>query len=250
MNRVKTALLKGEKTIGSWIQTGSPVAAEILACAGYDWIAIDCEHSSITTADMSEVMRAIGGHALPLVRVQQNAPLDIRRALDMGAGGVIVPMVSSGEDARAAVRAVKYPPVGVRGFGYCRANEWGERFDEYAKKANKETIVIAMIETKEGVEHAEEIIGTDGIDGVFIGPYDLSGSLGVTGQTGHPAVKEACDRVAAVCKKLGKAAGLHIVRPDKEQIDSALARGFTFIALGADIVFLAEGASGALEHIK
>lgn len=242
MNKVKEALLNGKITLGSWIQTGNPVAAEIIANAGYDWIGIDCEHSSITTSVMSDVMRAIGEKAIPLVRVQTNNTLDIRRALDMGAGGVIVPMINNKNEAEHAVNSVKYPPVGVRGFGYCRANGWGKHFDEYAKSFNNDSVVIAMIETREGVENIEEILSVDGIDGVFIGPYDLSGSLGVTGQTGHPLVKEACDKVALACKKLNKAAGLHIVRPDKAQIESAKERGFTFIALGADIVYLLDGA--------
>lgn len=245
MNRVKQAFAAGRPCIGSWIQTGSPVAAEILAAAGFDWIAVDCEHSSITVDAMSDVMRAIGNRAVPLVRVQTNAPLDIRRALDMGAGGVIVPMIQSGAEARAAVAAAKYPPVGARGFGYCRANDWGERFDEYAAKANDDTVVIAMIETKAGVDNAEEIISAEGIDGVFIGPYDLSGSLGVTGQVTHPSVLRACERVAAVCKKYGKAAGQHIVRPDRAQVKRAVESGFGFIALGADIVFLSGGAVAA-----
>lgn len=245
MNKVKQAFAAGRPCIGSWIQTGNPVAAEILAAAGFDWIGIDCEHSSITVDGMSDLMRAIGDRAVPLVRVQTNAPLDIRRALDMGAGGVIVPMIQSGAEARAAVAAAKYPPDGVRGFGYCRANEWGERFDDYAASANRDTAVIAMIETAAGVEHAEEIVSADGVDGVFIGPYDLSGSLGVTGQVGHPSVVAACERVAAVCRRYGKVAGQHIVRPDRAQVDRALQSGFGLLALGADIVFLANGAFAA-----
>lgn len=242
MNRVKEALRVGKPTVGSWIQTGNVVAAEILAAAGFDWIGIDCEHSSITADVMSDVMRSIGDRAVPLVRVKTNAPLDIRRALDMGAGGVIVPMINSAEEAHAAVLAAKYPPEGVRGFGYCRANGWGEQFDEYAARANDEIVVIAMLETKAGVEHADEILRVDGIDGVFIGPYDLSGSLGVTGQTNHPLVQAACASVADSCRRSGKAAGQHIVRPTRALVDKALAEGFTFIALGADIVYLADGA--------
>ncbi len=251
MNQVKKALSERKPTFGSWIQTGSPTAAEILCDAGCAWIGIDCEHSDIDLAKMTEVMRAIYGRGtLPLVRVKTNDTLAIRQALDMGAAGVIVPMVESAEEAKKAVCSALYPPEGVRGFGYCRANGWGRGFDRYAATFNREAIVVAMIETKAGVEHIDEILSVGGIDGVFIGPYDLSGSLGVTGQTEHPLVTEACAKVAAACKRAGKSAGKHIVLPRPERIKEAIMQGYTFLALGADIVFLAEGIETALNHAK
>lgn len=247
MNKVREALLTGKPTIGSWIQTGSPVAAEILARAGYDWIAVDCEHSSIGIEAFAETARAIYGRGVvTLARVRENDTLAIRQVLDMGAEGVIVPMVNSAEDARRAVRAAKYPPVGERGFGYCRANNWGVDFASYAENANADVCVVVMIESRQAVEQIDEILSVEGVDGVFIGPYDMSGSYGCVGKTTEPVIVEACAKVLEACKRHGKAAGQHIVLPNDQNVSGALADGFTFIALGTDIVFLADAARDAL----
>lgn len=251
MGSVREALLQKKATIGTWIQTGSPVAAEILANAGYDWVAIDCEHSSIGIEAFAQVARGIYGRGpATLVRVRENDTLAIRQFLDMGAQGVIVPLVNSAEDARRAVAAAKYPPEGVRGFGYCRANNWGTDFASYVKTANEDICVVAMIESKEAVEHIDEILSVDGIDGVFIGPYDMSGSYGCVGQTGAPVIQEACRTVLEACKRHGKAAGQHIVWPTRENVSQALEDGYTFLALGTDIVFLADAAKNVLNLSK
>ncbi|MFW5857699.1 MAG: aldolase/citrate lyase family protein, partial [Planctomycetota bacterium] len=141
-----------------------------------------------------------------------------------------------------AVRAAKYPPRGVRGYCFSRMNAWGADFDAYAAAANEETAVVVMIESKEGVANIDAILAVDGVDGVLIGPYDLSGSYGVPGQTGHAEVAAGCRRVREACAAAGKAAGLHVVKPDADAVDRALAEGYTFLVLGVDIVFLAEGA--------
>lgn len=251
MNKVREALLNKKPTIGSWIQTGSPVSAEILARAGYDWIAIDCEHSSIGIEAFAAAARGIYGRGpATLVRVRENDTLAIRQFLDMGAEGVIVPLVNSAEDARRAVAAAKYPPEGVRGFGYCRANNWGVDFADYVKQANEDICVVAMIESKQAVEHIDEILEVEGIDGIFIGPYDMSGSYGCVGKTDAPVIVEACKRVLEACKRHGKAAGQHIVFPTKENVSRALEEGYTFLALGTDIVFLAGAAQDALNLAK
>ena len=227
------------------------MAAEILARAGYDWVAVDCEHSSIGIENFAEVARGIHGRgAATLARVRENDMLAIRQVLDMGAEGVIIPMVNSAEDARKAVLAAKYPPVGVRGFGYCRANNWGVDFASYAQNANEDICVVVMIESKEAVEHIDEILAVEGVDGVFIGPYDMSGSYGCVGKTSDPVIVEACAKVLEACKRCGKAAGQHIVLPDDKNVAKALADGFTFIALGTDIVFLADGARDALAFAR
>lgn len=251
MNKIRKAMLAGKPTIGTWIQTGNPVVAEILARVGYDWIAVDCEHSSIGIEMFAETARGIYGRdVVTLARVRENDMLAIRQVLDVGAEGVIVPMVNSAEEARRAVKAAKYPPIGERGFGYCRANNWGIDFTSYAEKANDDVCVVVMIESKQAVECIDEILEVEGVDGVFIGPYDMSGSYGCVGRTDEPVVVEACAKVLEACKRHGKAAGEHIVLPNERNVSKALADGFTFIALGTDIVFLADAARDALTFVK
>jgi len=248
-NPVKKALAEQVVTLGTWMQFGHPGIAEILANTGFDWIAADCEHTDIDVAGFANLARAIHGRGpVPLVRVRENDTLAIRQVLDVGAQGVIVPLVNSAEDAQKAVTAARFPPEGIRGFAFFRANDWGANFDEYAQHANRETVIIVMIETKEAVENIDEILAVDGIDGILIGPYDMSGSYGVTGQTSHPLLLEARHSVVNACQKAGRSAGLHDVLPTKESIEGAIAEGFTFLALGMDNVFIDQGARRAL-HI-
>lgn len=151
--------------------------------------------------------------------------------------GVIIPLVNNAESAKKAVAAAKYPPEGVRGFAFVRANGWGKAFDAYAKEANEETTVIVMIESKEAVENIDAILEVEGVDGVLIGPYDLSGSYGVVGQTDHPSVKTAKSKVLAACLKHHKAAGSAYCASHRGKPCGALSEGYTFLALGMDTVF-------------
>jgi 2-keto-3-deoxy-L-rhamnonate aldolase RhmA len=248
-NPVKKALLHREVTLGTWMQFGHPGIAEVFANAGFDWIAVDCEHTDIGIEGFAAIARGIYGRGpVPLVRVRENDTLVIRQVLDAGAQGVIVPLVNTAEDAQKAVAATRFPPEGIRGFAFFRANDWGTNFDDYAQRANRELVVIVMIETKEAVENIDAILAVDGIDGVLIGPYDMSGSYGVTGQTSHPLLLEARQRVVEACQQAGKSAGLHDVLPTKTSIKGAIAEGFTLLALGMDNVFIDQGARHAL-HI-
>ena len=232
---------------GSWIQTGSPAAAEILANAGFRWLTVDMEHTEISLKEFTNIARSMEKYGVfPMVRASENNTVEIRKYLDCGAKGIIVPMVNSAEEAKKAVAACKYPPEGVRGFAFVRANDWGDSFNDYVKRANCETVVIVMIETKAAVENIDEILSVDGVDGVFIGPYDLSGSYGIPGQTGHKTVKDAMQTVLAACKRHKKAAGQHIVTPTQENVSEAVSSGFTFLALGMDTVFVSEGAKAGL----
>mgnify|MGYP000495307562 CR=1 FL=1 len=247
-NPIRKALIDRTPTFGSWLQIGPyPALAEILANAGYDWLGVDCEHSEIDVEGFTALARGMYGRgALPLARVRENDTLAIRQMLDAGAQGIIVPLVNSAEEAKEAVAAAKYPPQGVRGFCFSRMNEYGTKFDEYAANANDNIAVVVMIESKQAVENIDEILAVDGVDGVFIGPYDMSGSYGLIGQTSHPIIKEACAEVVAACQRHGKAAGLHLVKPDVDSIAKTIADGFTFIALGVDMVFLQQAAGAAL----
>jgi len=239
INPVRKALLERKVSFGSWIQIGHPAVAEILSRTGFEWLAVDMEHTDIDIKSFCGTIRGMHGRgAIPLARVRENDVLAIRQVLDSGAQGVIVPLINSATEAERAVKAAKYPPQGIRGFAFCRANNWGADFDEYALKANQNTTVIVMIESRQAVKCINEILSVEGVDGVFIGPYDMSGSYGVTGQISHPDIVKACRTVSAACEKHGKSAGLHIVRPDEKQIKEAVQAGFTFIALGMDTVFL------------
>lgn len=248
---LKKALEIRSPAIGCWIQTNAPSAAEIMANAGFSWLGLDCEHTSADIKTVEEVARALHGrNTALLVRVSSADALEIRRSLDVGAHGVIVPLIDTPEQARAAVAAAKYPPEGCRGFCFARMNNWGVDFENYAHRANATTIVIAMIESRKGVEAIDEILAVPGLDGVFIGPYDLSGSYGVPGQTRHPIVNGAGDRILAACEKHQKAAGCHLVRTDPAQIQQALEKGFTFVCLDADIILIDRGAREVLKSAR
>ena len=247
-NPVRKALLDRTVTLGTWIQIGHAAVAEILAVAGYDWIAADCEHTDIGVERYTELARGMHGRGpIPMARVRENDTLAIRQMLDAGALGVIVPLVNTVGDAERAVAAAKFPPQGVRGFSFTRGNDWGADFPDYAARANGQIAVVIMIESRTAVENIDRLLEVDGVDGVFLGPYDLSGSYGVPGQTKHPEVQAACRAVVQACARHGKSAGLHVVDPTPENIRKALADGFTFLALGVDTVFLMQSAKGALE---
>lgn len=236
---------------GAWIQVGHPAVAEILAGAGFDWICVDLEHGAIGIESMTEIFRALAAFdCVPVVRVPANDPVWIHRSLDAGARGIIVPMVNTAAEAGSAVREARYPPRGRRGYGFARANAHGAKFAEYARRANEEIAVIVQIEHKDAIANLEAILDVDGVDGTFIGPYDLSGSYGVPGQLDHPDVRQALIRYRTVCARRGKAMGMHVVRPDRKNVPQAVKDGYMLIALGLDTVFLQEGSKIALEQAR
>lgn len=244
---LRQALLEQHITLGAWLQIAHPAAAEIHGNAGYDWICVDLEHGVTDLESLGHLFRAIDAWgATPVARLPLNDPIWIHRTLDAGARGLIIPMVKSAPEAEAAIREAKYPPRGSRGFGYSRANAYGERFDEYIARANDEIAMIMQIEHKDAITNINEIVQVNGVDGVFIGPLDLSGSMGITGQLQHPAMREALATYLAACRRHQVAAGLHIVRPNPQNIGEAIQNGYTLIALGVDVVFMAEGARAAL----
>jgi 2-keto-3-deoxy-L-rhamnonate aldolase RhmA len=209
------------------------------------------EHTDIGNDAFADLARGMQGRGIvPMARVRENDTLAIRQVLDMGAEGVIVPLVHTAADAERAVAAAKYPPRGVRGYAFSRMNDWGRKFDDYAAAANDEIAVVVMIESGEGVENIDAILAVDGVDGVFIGPYDLSGSCGVPGQTSHPDVTAGCTRVVRACCNAGKAAGIHLVIPAEDAIADAVEKGFTFLGLGVDTVFLNESAAAAVRTVQ
>ena len=240
-----------EISIGSWITLGHLSIAEIMADAGFDWLCIDMEHSVIdnyTAEQLIAIIEAKG--CVPYGRVGENDPLIIKRVLDAGAKGVIVPMINSAEDARKAVDSVKYPPVGTRGVGLARAQGYGFNFEKYARKVNDETTVIAQIEHVEAVNNLEEILKVDGIDGTIIGPYDLSGSLGKPGEYDDPKVHQVLDRYEEISRMADKAMGYHVIKPDGRLVLKKIKAGYTFIAFSLDTLFLGSMCRQELDKLK
>lgn len=251
MKSLKQKLRDRELTIGSWITLGHPAVAEIMAKAGYDWLTIDMEHSVITVENAQNLIQVIDlSGCVPLVRVGVNDATIIKRVMDAGAHGVIVPMVNSKEDAINAVRAVKYPPVGSRGVGLARAQGYGTSFEHYKQWLEDESIVIVQIEHIDAVNNLEDILSVDGVDGFIVGPYDLSGSLGVPGQFDHPEVRKALERIQAVSRQLDANSGYHAVSSDTVLVEQKIAEGYKFIAHSLDILFLGDACRGSLKAIR
>ncbi len=248
---LKEKLKNNELTIGSWLTLGNPFIAEIMARAGFDWLAIDMEHSAITLTEAQPMIQVIElCVCIPLVRVSVNDATVIKRVMDAGAHGVIVPMVNSVDDAKRAVSAVKYPPVGTRGVGLGRAQKYGIGFDEYKVWAEKKSIVIVQVEHIDAVNNLEEILAVDGVDGFIIGPYDLSGSLGRPGDFDCFEMKDALQYVKEVSQKLGVVMGYHSVPTDVETARERIAEGYHFIAVGVDELFLANGCRAMTSTLK
>lgn len=239
VDSLKKKLAAGEVTIGSWITLAHPGIAEIMAHAGFDWLTIDLEHSVITIREAEELIRVVQLSNVPaLVRLTSNGEDQIKRVMDAGAHGVIVPMVNSRADAERAIASVYYPPHGKRGTGLARAQAYGAGFADYRAWLDREAVVIVMIEHVDAVDKLEEILAADGVDGYIIGPYDLSSSLGRPGDFEHRTFSEAITRIRSVAKQLKKPGGMHVVEPDAEKVRAYIAEGFTFVAYSLDMRML------------
>lgn len=251
MLSLKEKIRRNIPTLGSWITIGDPSVAEIMANAGFDWLTIDMEHSSITTDQAQQLIRVIERCGVtPLVRVGANDPLIIKRVMDAGAHGVIVPMVNTREDAVRAVAAVKYPPVGTRGVGLARAQGYGMDFERYKKWADKGSIIIVQIEHIQAIRNLEKILSVKGVDGSMIGPYDLSGSLGHPGEFERNDVQEAIAQYEVISKKMKKPMGFHVVQPDTEKAREYLSKGYAFLPVSLDTLYLALHMKEVLKKLK
>lgn len=248
---LKEKLLNGELTIGSWVTLAHPAIAEIMSKAGFDWLAIDLEHSVITIREAEELIRVIELCGVtPLVRLSANDYVQIKRVMDAGAHGVIVPMVNSAEDAQKAVEAVCYPPDGKRGVGLARAQGYGNDFEKYKSWVNRGSIVIVQIEHILAVENLEAILAVKGVDGFIVGPYDLSGSLGIPGQFEDRTMRDAMNRIKNFIKTSSKVAGIHVVEPDITQLKKGVKEGYRFLAYSLDIRMLDTSCRSALTQIR
>jgi 2-keto-3-deoxy-L-rhamnonate aldolase RhmA len=245
-NDLKRRLKAGEQTIGLWMSIESPIVTEMLSMMGFDWFVFDTEHNPVSIYQVQTMMQAMRGESTttPLVRVVWNDLVAIKRALDIGAYGIVVPWVNTREQAEMAVKATRYAPQGLRGCGPRRA----AMFDpDYLKTADEEILVIAQIETKQAVENIEDILSVDGIDVSYIGPADLSASYGHLGDMSHPEVQEAIDTVYDASRSAGVATGVHL--GSGKTILDRVKKGYDFITVGSDLQFTRDGANSLLKYL-
>ena len=237
--------------VGTWLTLGSPDIAEMMARAGFAFVVVDLEHSYIGPDRMGEMIRVIElGGASPLVRLSSNDPVQIKRAMDSGAHGIIVPMVNSAEEALSAYRALHYPPDGVRGVGLGRAQGYGAQFQEYRAQLRASALLVVQIEHERAVENLETILALDEVDAFILGPYDLSSSLGVPGDFQHEKYRAAIERVERIAARSGKAAGVHIVEPSLDELTHTLEKGYRFIAYSVDIRIIESQLSLAMRLVR
>jgi 4-hydroxy-2-oxoheptanedioate aldolase len=245
-NRLREIWAAGKPAIGGWCNMPGGFSAELMASQGWDAVTIDTQHGVIGYADMLAMLQAISTTpAVPLVRVSWNQPGEIMRALDAGAYGIICPMVNDAAECAAFVQACRYPPAGYRSSGPTRAIVYGG--PDYLAKADGEILALAMVETAQGLANVEAIVATPGLDGVYIGPSDLSLSLG--GPPGQdqdaPALMAAFDTILAACKAAGVRAGVHTASVAYSQ--KMIARGFDLVSVGSDVRYLMTGRREAAE---
>ncbi len=236
-NHVLRAWRADKQTIGAWLSIDSSFTAESMAHAGFDWLCVDLQHGLLDYNDLKVMLPAISTtRTIPLVRVPWNEPYEIMKALDVGAYGVVVPLINNRQEAEKAVSACRYPPDGMRSFGPARVAMYGGR--GYARESNNETACIVMIETEEALGNLDEILSTPGVDAAYIGPSDLAYAIGLTptGDNNDPKHVETVDRILAACKKHQVGAGIHT--GSLEYTTRYLKQGFNMVTLGADGGFL------------
>ena len=231
----------GETLLGTMLTLPSASVAEILADAGFDWLFVDCEHGSMDAAAVQEIVQAVGDRCACIVRIPVLNEGDIKRMLDVGAQGIIVPAVNTAEAAADTVRFSRYAPEGERGAGIGRAQRYGKAFAEYTATANEEIVVIVQAEHRKAVENIDAITAVPGIDCILLGPYDLSASFGLMGQIHDPQVVDAIDRVIANCRQKNIPIGYFGVT--SEVVLEHAEKGCTLLIAGVDVTFLSGGAS-------
>jgi len=245
-NELKRSLEADEQVYGTWMTLEAPIVPEMLSTMGFDYFVFDTEHSPLDVLTVQGLIQAMrqDSNTTPIVRVKWNDLVAIKRALDIGAYGVLVPWVNSKEEAEIAVEATRYGPEGLRGCGPRRA----AMFDpEYLETANDELLVICQIETRKAVENIEDICSVEGVDVTYIGPADLSASLGHLGDMSHPEVQEAIDRVYDATKEAGLAAGIHM--GSGKTIEDRMERGYNFITIGNDLLYLRSGVEEQMRRL-
>ena len=248
-NAFKQALAHGRRQVGLWCSLASPIAAEIAAGAGFDWIVIDGEHGPndiVTLLPQLQAMR--GGTAEPVFRIPWNEPVIIKRALDVGARSLLIPWVQNAEEARRAVAAARYPPLGIRGVARAvRANDYG-RIQDYHRNAHLDTCVLVQLETRAALGEIEAVAAVEGVDGIFIGPSDVAASFGHLGDPAQPEVRAAIKDAAKRIRGAGKSAGF--LTGNADEAEAMFELGFNFTAVGNDVSILAGNLTGLAARFR
>jgi 2-dehydro-3-deoxyglucarate aldolase len=236
---VKEKLKSGKHSIGAWMQIPSTSVASILGEAGFDWIVLDLEHGSFSLHQLPDLFRAISANGcLPMVRLAQNHPKDIKAALDAGAMGLVAPMIETAEQVSNFLKWSNYPPVGTRGIGYSNANKFGKNFETYFSEINHNLIRIIQIESINALPEMDSMLSFPGIDAMMIGPYDLSGSMNLTGKFQDPKLLEVIKKLEGFSSKYNIPLGTHVIVPDPLRLKEEIKLGRKFIAYSTDALLL------------
>jgi 2-dehydro-3-deoxyglucarate aldolase len=239
---IRDKIAGGKPSVGTWMQLPNGSVAEILGAAGYDWVCVDLEHGSISAVDLPDLFRAIElGGAVPMARMIRMDEAHCKQALDAGALGLIAPKIETRDQILDFVRFSKWPPAGERGVAFSRANLFGKNFQSY-REISQQPFLAAMIETYAGVQEIQGILDGGLLDAIFIGPYDLSASLGITAEFEHPLFLEALEHVRQASLTYNVPLGIHVVEPELEALENRIREGYTFIARSIDAVFLQQAA--------
>jgi len=243
IQQIRKKLKDKQPSIGSWMQIPHASIAEIMGNAGYDWVVVDQEHGSISHDQLPDLFRALElGNTLPLVRLVEGTAKECKQVLDAGSGGVIVPMIETAEQLEKVIINCCWPPSGIRGVGYSRANLFGKHFQTYSDEAQA-PLVIAQIEHTRAVKNLSSILNVAGLDGILVGPYDLSASMGLTGHFDSENFNSTMQEILQICREHKKPAGLHVVHPNLSELNLRIEEGYQLMAYSIDAVFLNESAS-------
>lgn len=248
---LKKKLRNREVTIGSWLTIGNQSVAEVMLQHGFEWLTVDIEHTPISFETLHNLSAVIQGQGTEiLVRVGSNDELIIKRCLDIGVDGVIVPMIKTKSEAERVLNYVNYPPRGRRGVGLFRAQKYGFGFEEYRDIKSRDLAVVIQIEHIEAVNNIDSILEVEGIDAVIIGPYDLSGSMGYPGEYNRIEVVEALDKVIKACKQKEISLGYHVIEPEAEKLNAKISEGYNFLAFSTDFLFLGHSINNQMTKIN
>lgn len=251
VNNIKQG--KNELILGSWINTASPIISEIMSASGFDFLCLDAEHSALDYYNSLQLLQAIKAgnpNCFPLVRMQGNNYADTKRYLDAGALGVIAPLVNTKSEAELLVESVYYPPKGNRGVGFGRSHGYGFDFDRYMDYSAKNLFTAIQVEHIDAVNNFEEIAEVEGIDAVFVGPYDLTASMGITAQFNNNEYQKVLEYINLKCKEYGLISGIHVVQPDTEEVIQKYKMGYQMIAYSLDITIIGTNCKNAVSQIR
>jgi|WetSurMetagenome_2_1015567.scaffolds.fasta_scaffold447214_1 2-dehydro-3-deoxyglucarate aldolase len=242
-------LLHSKKILwGTLVSLPAPEITEILADAGYDWLFIDMEHAPLEVRDVQRILQAGGESIAGIIRLPANDPIYIKKAMDIGPAGIMLPLVNSADDARNAVKWSKYPPMGTRSVGVGRVHRYGAALQQTIETANDTTAVIVQVEHIQAVENIDGIVAVPGVDAVLIGPYDLSASMGIPGQVADPRVKDAIEKVRLACQKTGMPLGIFTASVPFAR--ECAKNGFTLIAVSTDTLMLVDASRKLLQDLN